>query len=249
MSRDLTYFVSDLHLGASYIPNNREHELLVVSWLKEISPNCRELYLVGDILDYWFEYRNVVPRGFTRFFGQLASMADEGIKITWLIGNHDIWIFDYLPAELGIEVVDGAILRSIDGKNFYITHGDAIGSLKPGFRFIRSFFRNPICQKLYSGIHPRWTIPFAHAWSSSSRKGYKQEYNSLLPDDKDPYLMWAKDYIAQHPYLDFIILGHRHIMADKIIGEHCHLIVLGDWIRNFSFAVYDGKDVILKKYH
>ena len=169
MKQELTYFASDFHLGAKYIGDPKRHERAIVDWLRSIAPTCRRLFLVGDILDYWYEYKSVVPKGFVRFFGQLAEMADSGVEITWFIGNHDIWIFDYLPSELGIKVVKDSLTETIDGTEFFISHGDGLGRLSTGFRFLRGLFRNRFCQRLYSAIHPGLTVPFAHRWSASSR--------------------------------------------------------------------------------
>ena len=155
------YFISDLHLGATYLPDPLEYERRVVRFLDSIAGEAGELILLGDILDYWYEYRTVVPRGFTRFFGTLARLADSGVKITWFIGNHDIWLFDYLATEIGLRVVDGVERRTIGGKNFFLSHGDGVGRLPRTFRFIRATFRNRFCQKLYAAIHPRWTIPLS----------------------------------------------------------------------------------------
>ena len=140
------YFLSDLHLGAAYITQPLEHEKRIVRVLDSIKDKAAEIYLLGDILDYWYEYSHVVPKGFVRFFGKIAELADSGIKIHWLIGNHDIWIFDYLPRELGIEVIDGILQREILGKNFFMNHGDGVGKHKLSFRIIRSIFRNKVCQ-------------------------------------------------------------------------------------------------------
>ena len=131
-----TYFLSDLHLGAPYFKESREAELRVVRFLDSIKDHVDAIYLLGDVLDYWYEYRYVVPRGFVRFFGKLAELSDSGIKITWIIGNHDIWIFDYIPNELGIEVIDGSIVRNIYGKEFFLAHGDGLGKNHLAFRFI-----------------------------------------------------------------------------------------------------------------
>ncbi|MDE6268537.1 MAG: UDP-2,3-diacylglucosamine diphosphatase [Muribaculaceae bacterium] len=243
--RSATYFISDIHLGASYITDPRAHERSVVDWLHSIAHDAARLYLLGDILDYWYEYRTVVPRGFVRFFGALAELADAGVEITWFIGNHDIWIFDYLPSEIGLRVVDGSETVTIHGKKFYLAHGDAIGSLKPGFRFIRSVFRNSFCQKLYSAIHPRWTVPFAHSWSSSSRKS-SGELARFLGEDREPFIPFARQLAADDPSLDFIILGHRHILLDMpVSASGTRLIVLGDWIHHFSYARFDGSNLSL----
>ena len=137
MSNKPVYFLSDFHLGAKYLQNSRDSEKRIVRFLDSIKDNVSEIYLMGDILDYWYEYRCVVPKGYVRFFGKLAELADRGIKIHWFIGNHDIWIYDYLPKELGIEVIDGIQEKEIFGKRFFLNHGDAVGKRKISFRFIR----------------------------------------------------------------------------------------------------------------
>lgn len=245
--RTKTYFISDLHLGAKYFDAPLEVEKRAVKFLESIKKDAKALYLMGDILDYWFEYKNVVPRGFTRFFGKLAELSDSGIKITWFIGNHDIWIFDYLPNELGIEVIDGAIERIIDGKKFFLTHGDGVGKLPRPFKAIRTLFRNKFCQKLYSGIHPRWTIPFALAWSNESRKKPVdiEPYKGI---DKEPIIIFAKEYLSVHPDIDFFIFGHRHILLDQPLSDRTRAIILGEWIHTCSYAVFDGNELKLSKY-
>lgn len=160
------YFASDFHLGARYIENPIEYERRIVRWLDSIKQDAGTLYLLGDILDYWYEYRYVVPKGFTRFFGKLAELSDNDIDIHWFIGNHDIWIFDYLPHELGITIHDGTLITEIGGKRFFLSHGDNVGKRPMTFRFLRKIFRNRFCQYLYAAIHPRWTVAFALRWSA-----------------------------------------------------------------------------------
>ena len=133
-----TYFISDLHLGAGYISDGRAHQQRVVRFLDSIADDADELIMLGDVLDYWYEYRTVVPRGFTRFFGALARLADRGVKITWFLGNHDIWLFDYLRDEIGMRVVDGSEVREIYGRKFYMAHGDGVGRLPASFRTQRA---------------------------------------------------------------------------------------------------------------
>jgi UDP-2,3-diacylglucosamine hydrolase len=245
------YFISDLHLGATYFPDKRKWEERVVSFLDSIADDCAELYLLGDILDYWYEYRNVVPRGYIRFFGALARMADNGVKIHWFIGNHDIWLFDYLRNEIGMEIVDGYTVREILGKRFFLTHGDGVGKLKPSFRILRWIFRNKVCQKLYAAIHPRWTIAFAHGWSSSSRN-YSPE---IEPDsnviDPRPLVDFSKSYLVEKDAdIDFFVYGHLHIIQDVALNQRgCRMIILGDWISNFSYGVFDGETFEIKKFH
>lgn len=246
MERSLTYFISDLHLGAPSLADPRGHERRVVRFLKSIKDTAKRLYLLGDVLDYWYEYRYVVPRGFTRFFGTLAELADAGVEITWFIGNHDIWIFDYLPSEIGMRVVDGVEIAEIDGKRFFMTHGDGVGRLPAGFRFIRGLFRNRFCQRMFAAIHPRWTVPFAHRWSASSREACQGPAKSKGEDE--PYVAFARGYLATHPWVDFFIMGHRHILMDMPLGDGARLVVLGDWLYHFSYAVWDGKELVLKKF-
>ena len=242
------YFISDLHLGATYYPDPRKWEDRVVRFLDSIAGDAEELYMLGDILDYWYEYRNVVPRGFVRFFGALARLADSGVGIHWFIGNHDIWLFDYLKNEIGLEVVDGHVVREIKGKRFFLTHGDGVGKLKPAFRFLRGMFRNRLCQKLYAAIHPRWTIAFAHKWSDSSR-GYSPENIARYKGaENEPLVIFSKEYLrAVDPDIDYFVYGHRHILLDMPLGKSgCRVIVLGDWIHHYSYGVFDGETFELK---
>lgn len=240
MDNKAAYFISDLHLGASYIADGRLHEQKVVDFLESISKDCSELYLLGDVLDFWFEYRNVVPKGFVRFFGALASMADRGIKITWIIGNHDIWLFDYLKNEIGMEVADGYVVREIFGKRFMLSHGDAVGKLPLGFRIIRSVFRNRIAIRLASCLHPRWLVGFAHLWSGHSKKsgGYTLRAETAI----NPYIDFARSYNSSHEQkIDYFLFGHQHVLVSEDIEENnAKVAIIGDWMRLFSYVRFDG---------
>ncbi|MCH5225854.1 MAG: UDP-2,3-diacylglucosamine diphosphatase [Muribaculaceae bacterium] len=227
--------------------DSRLSEKRITAFLDSIKGEAEAIYLLGDILDYWYEYKYVVPRGYVRFFGKLAELADAGIKIVWLKGNHDIWIFDYLPRELGIEVRDGHIIEQIAGKTFFLSHGDGDGKLEPGFRFIRALFRSPVCQWLFSGIHPRWTVPFAYNWSARSRKGGEMRG---IPDARllDNLREFVVKYHKSHPEVDYFIFGHVHILSREEIDKGCEMIVLGEWIRTFSYAVMGPEGLQLKKF-
>lgn len=241
--RTASYFLSDLHLGThTESPTARiERERKVVRWLDSIKDDAATIYLLGDILDYWYEYRYVVPRGFVRFLGKIAELSDLGIEIHWFIGNHDIWIFDYLPAELGIKVHKSPCIVKLGDVNVYLAHGDGLGRTPLSFRFLRAIFHSRFCQWLYSSIHPRWTVAFANRWSSHSRKHgddipYRGEDNEFL-------VRYAKDYLADssHPHIDYFIFGHRHIMLDLMLARDSRVVILGDWIQHFSYARYaDG---------
>lgn len=241
------YFLSDLHLGAPYFPDSRKSEKRVVNFLDSIKDKADVVYLLGDILDYWYEYRTVVPRGFVRFFGKLAELTDSGVRVVWFIGNHDIWIFDYLPSELGVEVVDGALTEHIDGKTFYMTHGDGVGKLKPSFKLMRNLFRNKFAQKLYSGIHPRWTIPFAYSWSRHSRKTGGSGYDPTTMVDLLRH--FSVDYLREHPEINYFVYGHLHVVEDLKLNDSSRMIILGDWITNFSYGVWDGKEFVIRRWN
>lgn len=234
-----TYFISDLHLGAPYFPDSREAECRVVKFLNSIKRDADEIFLLGDILDYWYEYKYVVPKGFVRFFGKLAELADIGVKITWLIGNHDIWLFDYLPSEIGITVVDGPIVTNIKGHRFLLSHGDGLGKTPVKFKFLRTLFRNKFCQWLYAGIHPRWTIPFAQGWSRHSRsEGMKkpQEADGEMVENLKRYAQGVAD---ANPRIEYFVFGHLHIPVDDTLEGGARFMVLGDWISHFTFATFD----------
>ena len=246
------YFISDLHLGAGYIPHPREHEGRVVRFLDSLHGRASELIMVGDVLDYWYEYRTVVPRGHVRFFGALARLADSGVKITWLTGNHDIWLFDYLRDEISVNVIDGHLRRDILGSRFYISHGDREGERSRSFRFIQWLFRNRLAQKLYSGIHPRWTVGFAHRWSSSSR-----DFDNYTAPEFDastePLVEFCNRYQRAHSAdgqaVDYFVFGHRHTLAEyRGFSPEATLIILGDWITRDSYGVFDGKSFSLHKF-
>ena len=247
-----TYFLSDIHLGASYIADHRAHEARVVAFLRSIESDARAVYLLGDVLDYWFEYRTVVPRGHVRFLGQLARMVEAGIEIVWFIGNHDIWLFDYMQTEIGIEVIDakhGGIERRIGDTLFFLGHGDDFGRQPLSYRMLRAVFHNRLCQWLYAGIHPRWTMPFAYGWSSHSRKGAERKpktaevENGLRAAEAEARRMALAD-----PALRYVVIGHLHIVVDEAVTPGCRLVVLGNWIDRSTYAVFDGTQLSVKEY-
>lgn len=239
------YFLSDLHLGASYFADPHAKERAVVRWLDSIKTSAAELYLLGDILDYWYEYRTVVPRGYVRFLGKLAELSDAGVKLHWFIGNHDIWIFDYLPSEIGVEVIDGSAEREIMGKRFYMAHGDGVGRHEWSFTLIRSIFRNRLCQWLYAAVHPRWTIPFAHGWSSHSRQsdGMQPSARAIATVEQ-----FTAQHALEHPGIDYYVYGHLHILRNEPVGNRGQrMVVLGDWITLNSWAEFDGTTLSLHR--
>lgn len=241
------YFISDLHLGAGTMDKPLDYERRVVRFLDSIIDDCDELYLLGDIIDYWFEYKHVVPRGFTRFLGKIGEMSDRGIKVHWFTGNHDIWIFDYIPQETGAIVHHEPLMTELQGKKFYLAHGDGIGEDTKAYKLMAGFFRSQICQKLYSLIHPDWATAFAHRWSRHSRLS-GSKFPDYLGESREHLVVFAKQYIAQHPDTDYLLFGHRHIMLDLMLSRSSRMIILGDWITHYSYAVLENGQLSLDQF-
>ncbi len=245
------YFMSDMHLGAHYLPDPREAEARVVRFLESIAADAAELYLLGDVLDYWFEFRTVVPRGHVRFFGALARLADAGVRITWLVGNHDVWLRDYLAGEVGLEVVENHTVRTIMGRRFLLSHGDDVGRQPGPYRFARWCFHNRVCQVLYAAIHPRWTSAVAMGWSTNNRtRRWKAARVETTPamGGRANLLQFSADHHRQHPDVDHYVYGHLHLADQERLDSGATVTILGDWIRQFTYAVFDGEQLQLLKW-
>jgi len=208
--------------------------------------DAQAIYLLGDIFDYWYEYRYVVPKGFTRLLGKLSELTDAGVEIHFFIGNHDIWLTDYLSVECGLILHFEPLLTDIGGKRFFLAHGDGLGDDSRSFHLLRRIFHSRFLRRCFSAVHPRWTIPLAHAWSNSSREnGGMQPY---LGEDREYLIRFAKKKLSALPDINYFVFGHRHILLDLPIAEQSRVIMLGDWITFFSYAVFDGERVELKTF-
>lgn len=241
------YFASDLHLGMHPPGESLERERYFVDWLESIRNDARELWLLGDVFDYWFEYRKVVPRGFTRFLGKLATLSDEGVEIHLITGNHDIWIFDYLPSEIGLIVHRNVQMRNWNDHLFFLGHGDGLDRNDRVYRMLQRIFKNRILQWLYARVHPNGSVALAHWWSKKSRlhHGTFGVYRGM---DKEHQVQFAKKKLEEQPGIEFFIFGHRHIPLDVKIAEQSRVICLGDWIGNFTYAVFDGEQLTLRRF-
>ena len=236
-----TYFISDLHLGAKYMDDPVGRERRVCRFLDSIKVDAAELYLLGDILDYWYEYKYVVPRGYIRFFGKLAELADSGVKITWVTGNHDVWLFDYLRDQLGMTVLKGHTVVETAGKRILIAHGDDVGVQPVMYRFTRWCFYNKVCQWLYAAIHPRWTYPIATGWSNENRTGRDPARQQAVSERAAERLIdFSRDLYASHPDIEAFIYGHLHIARMNEAEGMPPVIFLGDWISLCSYVVLDS---------
>lgn len=240
------YFVSDAHLGHPPAEESLKREKLLVKWLSEIQKDAHSIYLLGDIFDYWFEYRKVVPRGFVRLLGKIAELTDAGIPVYFFTGNHDVWIFDYLPKETGIIVHRDILKLEINNIKFLIAHGDGLGPGEQGYKLLKKIFTSKVIQWLFARIHPNGATWFAHQWSKHSRLS-KNISHSFLGEDKEHLIIFSRETLKKE-HIDYFIFGHRHLPFDFIIGEGAHVICLGDWFVNFTFAEFDGTRVRLIKY-
>lgn len=240
------YFVSDVHLGAPALKDNRERELLFARWLDEIKPTASALFLMGDIFDFWYEYKKVAPRGFTRILGRIASFSDDGIPVHFFTGNHDLWVYDYLPEETGAIVHRNEFITELHGKKFYLAHGDGVDPDDKGYIFLRKIFTNKFMQWAFSRLHPNLAFKLAHKWSKSSRlakMGVEEEFKV----NNEGMYKFAESFL-QKELVDYFIFGHRHLMLNIDIGKSSRFILLGDWINNFSYGVFDGGNFELKRY-
>jgi len=245
MAKDKTFFVADMHFGSDVFGSSSEREKRFVSWLDSIKMEAKAIYLLGDIFDFWFEYKKAVPRGFTRFLGKIAEMSDAGTEIHYFTGNHDIWVYDYLPKETGVILHKTPFVTEISGKTFYLAHGDGLGDESQSFKLIRWIFHNRFCQKLFSFIHPSIGIGLAHSWAKHSRSKELTQPAPYFGEDKEHLVLYAKSYIQTHPDTDYLIFGHRHILLDLMLSKKSRMMIIGDWLQHFSYAVFNGEELTL----
>ncbi len=241
------YFASDFHLGAPDAASSLQREKLLVQWLDEIKEDAQELFLVGDVFDFWFEYKTAVPKGFVRLLGKLAEISDAGIPIHYFTGNHDMWVFDYLPKEIGATIYRSAIEREYNGKKFFIGHGDGLGPGDKGYKFIKKVFANPVCQWLFARLHPNFGIRLANFWSGKSRLHTGSSDEKFLGNEKEWLVIYAQE-VLQKKHFDYFIFGHRHLPLDIQLTPTSKYINLGEWMNYNSFGVFDGEKMELKYY-
>lgn len=246
---DKAYFISDAHLGARYIDDPAAHERRVVDMLRLMGRDAHTIYLLGDMLDFWYEYRHVVPKGFVRFFGEIARLTDAGVKVYWFKGNHDMWTDGYLAEQLGVTVVDEELVTEIGGKKFFLAHGDGLGRLPLPFKIVRSIFRNRFCQALGRAIHPWWLMSFGFKWSLHNRGKRGYDIERYQGDDNEQQMQFAIKYSQEHPDIDYYVNGHRHVAIDTPVpGSKARFVCLGDFFRQNTYAVFDGETLSLRQY-
>ncbi len=244
MKMKKTYFLSDAHLGSRVVADGRAHEQRLVNFLDSIKCDAKAIYLLGDMFDFWFEYKTVVPKGFVRFLGKLAEFVDSGIAVHFFIGNHDMWTFGYLEQEIGVTVHRKPEVVEINGKTFFLTHGDGLNKQSCDFRFLRSIFHNRILQKFFMWVPPRLGLNFGYTWAKNNRLKKNGKDFSYKGEDKEYLVLFAKQYAEKQP-IDYFIFGHRHIELDLQLRNKSRVLILGDWLESFSYAVFDGEDICL----
>ncbi len=242
-SRTSTYFASDFHLGIDLRLSSKEREKIIVSWLESIKMDAKAIYLVGDIFDYWFEYKSVIPKGYVRLLGKIAELADLGVEIHFFKGNHDMWVFSYFQDELGVIVHDHELNVYIEDKQFFIAHGDGLGKGDSGYKFVKGIFRSTIAQKLFSLIPPRIGLYVMSSISSLSRH---KEVAQLSDINR---LVDYAEKLSKSQDFDYFICGHQHnpdlTILSNGVTQYCNL---GDWMTHFTYAEWDGSALRIKKY-
>lgn len=239
------YFASDFHLGLKAGTDPGEREKRVVKWLNTIAPDAREIYLVGDIFDFWWEYKLVVPRGFTRFLGCVSALTDSGIPVHFFTGNHDMWLGNYLSEECGLIIHSSPYSPVLFGKKFHIVHGEGLGSNKRGYKILLSIFRNKPARAFYSMLHPSIGVGIGHKWSLNSRlgKGISRDFKGEGQEDLIKY----SRSVLENEHIDFFVFGHRHLELLYDLNKSSKIVFLGAWIKKGSYAVWDGVNLNLRE--
>lgn len=242
------YFASDFHLGAPTRETSLTREKKIVDWLDHVSKDASEIYLVGDIFDFWFEYKRAIPKGFVRLQGKIAELTDSGIKIHVFTGNHDMWIFDYLPSELGVQLYREPIVREYFGKSFYIGHGDGLGPGDRGYKILKKVFANKFCQWCFERLHPNFGIWLADTSSKSSRAKSGESDREFLGEENEWLVQYCKEVLREN-HFDYFIFGHRHLPMEIQVGENSTYFNLGEWLNYCTYLEVSPDSIELKSWN
>lgn len=238
------YFASDFHLGIPNREKSLEREKRLVQWLENVAPDAQAIYLLGDVFDFWFEYRHAIPRGYARLQGAIARVSDAGIPVHYFTGNHDMWTFGYLEEELGVKLHRSILRETWNGKEFYIGHGDGLGPGDYGYKTIKRIFAHPFCQWAFARLHPNFGIGLANFWSRRSRAHTGQNDEVFHGEEKEWLIQYCLE-ILKTTEVDYFLFGHRHLLLDYPLPGGARYVNLGDWFRGSPYAVFDGHDVSL----
>ena len=241
------FFISDIHLGLYPCDKSLEREKKLVRWIDSVKKDMSELYLLGDIFDFWHEHKRVIPKGYSRFLGKIAELADSGIKIHFFTGNHDVWAYNYFRTEFGAEIYHKPQLREISGLKLFIAHGDGLGPGDKGYKLLKWAFRNKILQWFFARLHPNFSMWLGTTWSKHSRYAKGIVAEEFGGEEKELQILFAKE-VLKTEHIDLFIFGHRHVAYDIQISDNSRCINLGDWIYSFSYGVLDGNNFTLKTF-
>ena len=221
----------------------------MVRFLDSIKEKAGAVYLLGDMFDFWHEYKLVVPKGFTRLLGKISELTDLGVEVHFFTGNHDIWAYDYLEKECGVVMHRKPVTVELGDKVFFLAHGDGLGDPNRTFKFLRWLFHNRVAQVLFAAVHPRWGVDLGLRWAEHSRLKHEAEAPpTYLGEDKEHLVLYAKEYLTSHPDVNYFVFGHRHIELDLMLSRTARVIILGDWITQFTYAVFDGEQLWMENY-
>ena len=241
------YFSSDNHLGAPTPSESLPREKKFVAWLDAVKGNAAAIFLLGDLFDFWFEYKTVVPKGFVRVLGKLAEISDSGIPIYFFVGNHDLWMHDYFEKELNIPVYRDVKEFTFNNKTFLIGHGDGKGPGDKGYKRMKKVFINPFSKWLYRWLHPDWGMRLAQYLSVKNKLISGDEDRQFLGEDKEWLALYSKRKLEEKHY-DYFVFGHRHLPMKIEVGEQSTYFNLGDWINHYTYGVFDGTTFELKEF-
>ncbi len=239
------FFISDAHLGIPDYSQSLVREKHIVSFLDSIKNDASDLFLLGDIFDFWFEYKTVIPRGYVRLLGKLAELSDDGVNIHYFTGNHDMWAFGYFEKELGLKMYRKPVCASINNKQYLIGHGDGLGPGDNGYKRLKRFFSSRVCQKLFSYIHPGFGTRIALYFSKKSRLANGITDEIFLGEEKERLVQYCKSVLKKEHY-DYFLFGHRHLPMEIEIQKGIKYFNTGDWFKNYSYVVLDGEKLELK---
>lgn len=240
------YFASDIHLGAPDQESSLKRERKVVQWLESIEGDAQAIFFVGDIFDFWFEYKFTIPKGFLRFQSKLLDLSDKGVAIFFFTGNHDMWMFDYFPRELGIPIIREPVTVSVNNKKILVGHGDGLGPGDHFYKFLKKVFSNRFFQGVFQWTHPNIGMWMANTWSSKSRLSGEKHEDHFRGEEE-----WLVKYsmeVESKQHHDVYIFGHRHLSAHLRLTKHAEYYNLGEWVKECSYLVFDGENATLQKF-
>ncbi len=238
------YFLSDAHLGTPDRQSSLVREKKLIAFFDQIIEDACDIFLMGDLFDFWFEYKAVVPRGFSRILGKLSELSDRGIRMHYFTGNHDIWMFDYLAEETGMLIYRHPTAMTLNGKHFFLAHGDGLDEYDRTFKVLKWIFTNRFLQWSFARLHPNFAFSIANRWSRHSRMMHG---DMPFRGEQEPLVEYSRKYLVSEGY-DYLIFGHRHCPVDYPLTDSTRLVILGDWLTHFSYAVFDGETLKLNAF-